>query len=503
MFLVNIVEFSDGFSMGKKKLTHETRAKTPISKPQKTYFTCEICGINQNVDQTVHIRKKLCVSCYTKEQVYATVQEKIALYILQLKEQKNYTQKRRNKVELMTQLNSILVPVNFFQLNDADTANTIVDVKTKAIKAAFNLIKDLFQMPMEKPDEMNAEWVASFGKFLKYKKILPKDQRATFRQALKPVLNGDNLDNEKTMEYFKELKKVLYIPAIGRKNGTSMMRHLLFGDLNDSAILKALPTYRKAILKASSQATQFKRFIRFVGQTCQFQTRDDKIRFAIEDYITQYCTGDEMNEFSRWFIQSVNDSETATLIPNISNFILQNYEHIFYTWYCKFLPFEKSRFLVDGAKAMSRTDFALHIIYQYSHSELKMIKQTLSDFTERVLKSKAQEQIDKIKKDEFIDENDKKDQIDQINTKLQQDLLPENLKKRQEEQMKLTTPSARFIVLNVEKAFNMILNKLIRYHYKRLKITTPVQYITNVSSGSFEEKKTSLTTSYWISSREW
>jgi len=37
---------------------------------KKNFFTCKSCGLEQNLDQSVHIKQKYCVSCYNKEQVF-------------------------------------------------------------------------------------------------------------------------------------------------------------------------------------------------------------------------------------------------------------------------------------------------------------------------------------------------------------------------------------------------------------------------------------------------
>jgi hypothetical protein len=81
--------------------------------------------------------------------------------------------------------------------------------------------------------------------------------------------------------------------------------------------------------------------------------------------------------------------------------------------------------------------------------------------------------------------------------------LPDKLKAAQDAEMNNTSNTARFLVLNAEKAFNIVLDYIIKYHYKRLEITTPVQFITNVSKSFAEEKLGTLIVSYWISSREW
>jgi hypothetical protein len=202
-------------------------------------------------------------------------------------------------------------------------------------------------------------------------------------------------------------------------------------------------------------------------------------------------------------LDELNSRETAELIPNISIYIMDHYEKIFYTWFTSFLPFDKHRFIAEYPKAMSRTDFALKLEYIFTSSEITMIRNALIGGTEQLIRSKAQDQIDKIKVDPNILAGDKSTKIAQINTRLTQDLLHENLKKKQDEQANSAKMVARYLIINSEKAFNVILDKIIRFHYKRLKITTPVQFITNVSRSSAEEIKKQLDVIYWISSREW
>lgn len=82
-------------------------------------------------------------------------------------------------------------------------------------------------------------------------------------------------------------------------------------------------------------------------------------------------------------------------------------------------------------------------------------------------------------------------------------MLPENLERIQIQNMNSAPMVARLLLLNAEKAFNLILNQIIRYHYRRLNISTPVQYITNVLESGAEEIRRDLKAFYFIHSREW
>ena len=99
--------------------------------------------------------------------------------------------------------------------------------------------------------------------------------------------------------------------------------------------------------------------------------------------------------------------------------------------------------------------------------------------------------------------NKKRKRSPKEHTYLEKDTTPEKIKEAQERAKQEATNILRFLVLNAENAFNMIMDRIIRVHYKRLDITTPVRYITNVSNSSKEMVKQRLEIVYWISSREW
>jgi hypothetical protein len=280
------------------------------------------------------------------------------------------------------------------------------------------------------------------------------------------------------------------------------MQYLPLNGFEITPMINALKTYRKPILKANSHEVLFKRFIEFLAQDCQFQTQGDKLLFSIRKYISD-SKAEEMDQLTKWMLNSINQQEQADLIPNISIFIMENYEKIFNTLFTNYVPFEKVRFTVDNAKAMSRTDFAVKLRYGFRNYELKIIKNALVNSTEAMIRAKTQDKINQIKADKMIAPEEKESRINKAKQYLEEDLSPEKLLKRKEEQGKSYKMVARYLIINTEKAFNIILDKIIRYHYKRLNITTPVQYITNVSKSEAIDKKNELTVIYWISSREW
>ena len=151
---------------------------------------------------------------------------------------------------------------------------------------------------------------------------------------------------------------------------------------------------------------------------------------------------------------------------------------------------------------MSRTDFGLRIAYCYNRFELDLIQKALIKSAEELIKSKSQDQIANIEKDENLSETEQQTKIDQIISRLETNLSPENVKKRQDEQAKTDKMTAQYLVLNTEKAFNMVLDDLIRFHYKRLEISSSVEYITNVSKAENEELDGDFDVKYSITSRE-
>ena len=253
--------------------------------------------------------------------------------------------------------------------------------------------------------------------------------------------------------------------------------------------IQIVKTYKSQIEKAASQPIQFKYFVNYIGKECQFQTLNDKLKKSIQKYILGLAKRD-IDLISKRMINDINQAEQTNLIPNIAKYIMDNSEFIFSNWYTRILPFDKSRFMVSQAKTGSRTDFVVRLQYHFRSYELKMIENSLKESTETLLKAKAQQKIGKFRKNEQLSKEKKELKILKIKTQLEENLKPENLKKTQIENANGAPMVARFLLLNSEKAFNLILNKIIQYHYRRLKIKTPVQYINNVlERGAIEKNR--------------
>ena len=159
--------------------------------------------------------------------------------------------------------------------------------------------------------------------------------------------------------------------------------------------------------------------------------------------------------------------------------------------------------MAGPTKTGSRTDFIVRIQYTFHNFELRMLSDALVDSTELLIRAKASSKIAKINKDAGLDKEKKAQKIAKIEERMQKNLLPSNLDQKKSENASGNQMVARFILLNAEKAFNMILNKIIRYHYRKLKITTPVTYITNVLESGAREIRKNLKAFYLIHSREW
>jgi len=132
----------------------------------------------------------------------------------------------------------------------------------------------------------------------------------------------------------------------------------------DKAILRIVKAYRKKIAKISSQPEQFRFFLQRVGEFCQFQPAEDRLKDGIEQYVLEYG-GTDLYKFSNRVMQQINQMEEAPLIPNIAKYIMDNYEYVFETWYTDILAFDRSRFMVSQAKTGSRTDFIVRLQYRF------------------------------------------------------------------------------------------------------------------------------------------
>ena len=96
----------------------------------------KICGRDQNIDQTIHIKKRLCVSCFSKQQVHEDFQLKLDNYIRFLKERNELTTEKENEIELWTLLNDILVPNNILLLSPSEIPMILKELEIKIVQTA-------------------------------------------------------------------------------------------------------------------------------------------------------------------------------------------------------------------------------------------------------------------------------------------------------------------------------------------------------------------------------
>ena len=469
---------------------------------KKNFFTCKSCGLEQNLDQSVHIKQKYCVSCYNKEQVHREMKTKMEKFIRFLKEKKQYTKIRRKRVQDLIRLNEMMSPLTFFLLEEGEIDGIINDIRVKAVNKGIEAVKQIFKLEIKNIHAIKPELIEGMIPIWKYKQFPPKDKLQNFKDLLEPVLDISALNETKLKQFYLEFKKNSTVSYFTLSNGSYLIKYQPLFKYKKKYLLHTVKTYKSQIEKAASQPIQFKYFVNYIGKECQFQTLNDKLKKSIQKYILDLAKRD-IDLISKRMINDINQAEQTNLIPNIAKYIMDNSEFIFSNWYTRILPFDKSRFMVSQAKTGSRTDFVVRLQYHFRSYELKMIENSLKESTETLLKAKAQQKIGKFRKNEQLSKEKKELKILKIKTQLEENLKPENLKKTQIENANGAPMVARFLLLNSEKAFNLILNKIIQYHYRRLKIKTPVQYITNVLESGAIEKNRELKAFYMIHSREW
>ena len=469
---------------------------------KKNFFICKSCGLEQNLDQSVHIKQNYCVSCYNKEQVHREMMLKMEKFIRYLKEKKQYTKIRRKRVKDLIRLNEMMSPLTFFLLEEGEIDGIINDIRIKAVKKGIEAVKQIFKLEIKNIHAIKPELIEGMISIWKYKQFPPKDKIRNFKDLLEPVLDISSLNETKLKQFYQEFKKNSTVSYFTSSNKTYIIKHQPLFKYKKKYLLQIVKTYRSQIEKAASQPIQFKYFVNYIGKECQFQTLNDKLKKTIQNYILGLAKRD-IDLISKRMINDINQAEQSNLIPNIAKYIMDNSEFIFSNWYTRILPFDKSRFMVSQAKTGSRTDFVVRLQYHFRSYELKMIENSLKESTETLLKAKAQQKIEKFRKNEQLSKEKKELKILKAKNQLEENLKPENLKKTQIENANGAPMIARFLLLNSEKSFNLILNKIIQYHYRRLKIKTPVQYITNVLESGAVEKNRELKAFYMIHSREW
>lgn len=465
---------------------------------QTKFFTCNSCGREQNLDQSVHIKLKYCVSCYNKEQIHRESLRKIQMYIDLLKEKKKYSKIRRQKIHDIIRINEIILPLTIFQLEDGEVLDYLQEARRNAFKAGLKQIAEKYHLTLN-PDIITHELINKLKPIWKFRRA-PKSQKLD--ESLSPLDPFIDKPIKEKQQFFKDIKKTITIPYFTKVKGKYLMKQVKPFKFSDSYILKTVKAYRKTIEKAATQPEQFRRFLKALGENCQFQTIDDRLKLGIQQYAKE-VSEDEIKVLTNRMISEIDQAENSFLIPNIAKHIMDNHERLFEKWYCSILPFDKSRFMSVQAKTGSRTDFVVRLQYHFRKYELKMIHDALWESSEYLVRARTDQKLIKIKKDASLTPEQKKLKIAKAMERLEKNLSAEKLQQTREQNAKGSPMVARFLLLNAEKAFNMVLDKIIRYHYKRLKLTTPVSYITNVLESGAEEKKGELKSFYLIQSREW
>jgi len=455
---------------------------------KKNFFTCKSCGLEQNLDQSVHIKQNYCVSCYNKEQVFREMMMKMEKFIRFLKEKKQYTKIRRKRVKDLIRLNEMMSPLTFFLLEEGEIAGIIDEFRLKAIKKGIEAIELKFKLDIKNIHAINSSLIENLIPLWNYKRNLPKDKLILFKEALNPIIDISSISEEKINFLYQDFKKASTVSYFTLSNKAYLIKNQPLFKYKKKYLLQIVKTYKSQIEKAASQPIQFKNFVNFVGKECQFQTLNDKLKKTIQNYILGLAKQD-VDLISKRMIDDINQAEQSDLIPNIAKYIMDKSEFIFTNWYTRILPFDKSRFMVSQAKTGSRTDFVVRLQYHFRSYELKMIENSLKESTETLLKAKTQQKLEKFRKNKQLSKEKRELKILKAKNQLEENLKPENLKKTQIENANGAPMIARFLLLNSEKAFNLVLNKIIQYHYRRLKIKTPVQYITNVLESGVQSRE--------------
>lgn len=459
---------------------------------------CSSCNLKQNIDQSVHIKLNYCVRCYNKEQIYGDMIQKFEFYKKILKKKEEYTPNRKKKLKDLIRLNEALLPQTIFVLEEGEIRSYINDIHKSSIRKGFEELEQKYHLninseaiPIELIEKLQNLWDSS--------KKLTSPKVTRFMEELEPFL-AKKVKNP--TKFLKDLRSFCKIPYFTRAKTGFQVKYTSPFLHNLDSLLKTAKTYKRRILQNTDQKHRFYYFVEEIGQICQFRTVNDALKAAIEQFIREN-SAEAMQRLSDRMLKEINSSERAQLIPNIAKYIMDNHEVIFETWFTKILPFDKSRFMASQARTGSRTDFVVRLQYYFRHYEIKKIMEVLKNTTELMLREKTRLKIEKILNDPNLGEEKKKAKIKRAQERLERDLLPENLQLVESQNMSTAPMVARLLLINSEKSFNMILNNIIRYHYKRLNLTTPVQYITNVLESGAEEIRRDLKAFYTIHSREW
>jgi hypothetical protein len=462
-----------------------------------SFFTCRSCHKEQNLDQSVNIVEDYCVSCYNKEQIWQEVMEKFKAFKHYLKDHDKYTKIRRKKIKLLKILSEMLLPQSIFILEVGEVEDMLHDIQRSAFKRAILSLQDKYSFQINEK-AITFELVQKLRPIFEYSRY-STERKEVLSSHLTPFIDNPIHD---LSSFFHDMTEKANSPAFTRSNGNYELIPVNPFQFNDSYLLKTVESYAKQIEKASSQPERFKHFVQFVGKDCQFQTIDDMLKQSIQRYAQSFFKS-RIITFSERIMREINQTEQSHLIPNIAKYIMDNAAFVFETWYTKILPFDKSRIMISQAKTGSRTDFVVRLQYTFRSYEIRAIEQSLKDTIELLLRGKTDRKIKKISSKEDLSAEEKEKKIDREEERLRKNLLHENLEMQKQKAGASAPMVARFLLLNGEKAFNFILDEVIRYHYKRLKITTEVSYITNVLESGATEKRKNLKAHYLIQSREW
>ncbi len=465
---------------------------------KRSFFICNTCGLEQNLDQSVHIEQKYCVSCYNKEQIHRESKRKFDLYHTHLKETDSYTKIRSKKLSDLTLLNEILLPLTIFQLEEGEILDYLNDARKTAFRKGLVELAKKYNFEIN-PDLITIELIEKLKPIWGYSKKPARKKLETIFSELDPFISHPIQDLDK---FYFDMKKEIYLLYFTLEKDKYVFKQISPYKFNDSYIIQVAKAYKKRIEKISTQTEKFKRFIRIIAHNCQFQTIDDGLKKGIQKYALDN-SDEEIERLANTMMQEIESSEDSPLIPNIAKYIMDNHARIFELWFSRILPFERSRFMSSLAKTGSRTDFIIRLEYNFKKNELKMITDELRESTELLLREKAKAKIKKFNADENLTPEKKQLKIEKIYERLEKNLIPENLETLRQENSKGSAMVARYLLLNSEKGFNLILDKIIRHHYKRLQITTPVSYITNVLESGAVERRGELKAFYLIQSREW
>ncbi len=464
---------------------------------KSNFFICSSCHKEQNLDQSIHINRSYCVRCYNKEQIWLEIMSYFKAFQYHLQEKGLYTKIRKQKIQMLKEFSEMLLPLTLFDQSIGEIEDSYKDLKRTALRKAILSLQEDFGFHVNE-NAITHELVEKLSPIFEIKKVT-KSQILKFMQNMDPFIDNPI---QKPSKFITELRRRAKTPSFTRKKQKFEVILKNPFKFKEPYLIRTVKAYVKEIKRASSQRERFFRYVRYLGKVCQFQTLDDLLAKGTQKYVKDMYPG-RFDQFNERIMREINQEEDSHLIPNIAKYIMDNHELVFESWFTKILPFDKSRFMVSGAKTGSRTDFIVRLQYTFRSYELKSIEDALRKTANLLLQEKSKRKILKIRENEKFSQDEKELKIAKERKRLQTKLEPKKLQEFQDNTASSYQMVARYLLINGEKAFNMILDNVIQYHYKRLKITTPVKYITNVLESGANEKRKNLKAFYLIQSREW